>query len=74
MSVFEIFSTILVGFFAEATRRLCNEQANLARRAAGDAAEEAKFKAGCAALLFIFCAAWVIAVIGSHLWAWTFPC
>lgn len=74
MSVFEIFTTILAAIFAEANRSLCNEQAALARRSVGDVAEEAKFKAGCSAILFIFCAAWVIAVIGSHLMAWAFPC
>lgn len=74
MSAFEIFFTILAAFFAEASRRLCNEQAALERRAVGEAAEEAKFKAGCAATLFVFCATWVIAVVGSHLCAWVFPC
>lgn len=74
MSVFEIFITILAAFFAEANRRLCNEQAALARRSVGEAAEEAKFKAGCAALLFVPCAAWVIAVIGHRLMVWAFPC
>jgi len=73
MSAIEIFSVIVAAFFAEANRRLHNEQHGIALRSVGDAKDEAKFKAGGAAVLFVFCLAWIAAVFISHFWAWAFP-
>ena len=75
MSVFEIFTTILSVFYGFAcwTQHSKSER-KLALGLSGNAKEEEKMKSGCAAILFLFCAAWVIAVIGHHLMAWAFPC
>lgn len=75
MSVFEIFTTILSIFYGAACwAQHSKSEKKLAIGLSGNAKEEEKMKSGCAAILFLLCAAWVIAVVGSRLWTWVFPC
>lgn len=74
MSIFEIFSTVVCVFYGAAclTQHSKSEK-KLEAGLSGTAKEEEKLKSGCAAILFVLCSAWVIAVVGHHLAAWVFP-